>query len=85
MCVNFQENKRCFQFLEFVKLYSDKKLQTISFWQLGKKKKKEKRKKKEYVCGKKSFIFYFFLKNKLYQYLTTNVREKCGCGKNSLE
>ena len=65
MYVNFQENKRCFQFLEFVKLYSDKKLQTISFWQLGKKKrkkKKEKKKKKEYVCGKKSFIFYFFLK-----------------------
>ena len=64
MYVNFQENKRCFQFLEFVKLYSDKKLQTISFWQLGKKekrkKKKEKRKKREYVCGIKSFIFYFF-------------------------
>ena len=47
MYVNFQENKRCFQFLEFVKLYSDKKLQTISFWQLGKKKRKKKKEKKK--------------------------------------
>ena len=31
---------------------------------------------------KYSFIFiYFFKKKKLYQYLTTNVREKYGCGK----
>ena len=51
------------------------------------KKKIIKKKKKEnemYVCGKKSsfILFLFFLKKKkFYQYLTNNVREKCGDGR----
>ena len=65
MYVNFQENKRCFQFLEFVKLYSDKKLQTISFWQLGKKKEKRKKKKKRVCVWNKKFYFLFFLKKEV--------------------
>ena len=65
MYVNFQENKRCFQFLEFVKLYSDKKLQTISFWQLGKKKEKRKKKKKRVCLWNKKFYFLFFLKKEV--------------------
>ena len=52
--------KRCFQFLKFVKLFSDKNLQTISFWQLAKREKKEK--EKEYVCGGKKAFFFFFPK-----------------------
>ena len=65
MYVNFQENKRCFQFLEFVKLYSDKKLQTISFWKLGKKKEKRKKKKKRVCLWNKKFYFLFFLKKEV--------------------
>ena len=65
MYVNFQENKRCFQFLEFVKSYSDKKLQTISFWQLGKKKEKRKKKKKRVCLWNKKFYFLFFLKKEV--------------------
>ena len=72
----FLGKKRCYQFLKFVEPFRDKKLQKISFWQLEKK-------KSMFVGIKKySFIFiYFFKKKKLYQYLTTNVKEKYGCGK----
>ena len=52
----------------------------------GEKKKQFSDKKKLYICEKKSFTIYiyiyiyifFFKKKKLYQYLTTNMREKCG-------
>ena len=49
--------KRCFQFLKFVKLFSDKNLQTISFWQLAKREKKKK--KKSTFVGEKRLFFFF--------------------------
>ena len=43
----------CFELLKFIKPYSDKRMQTISFWQLGGKKVR--------LWGEKSsFIFNFF-------------------------
>ena len=49
----------CFELLKFIKPFSDKRMQTISFWQLGGEKK--------YVCGgkKSSFIFNFFLNEEI--------------------
>ena len=34
MCANFQGKKKCVKLLKFAKPFSDKKLQSISFWQL---------------------------------------------------
>ena len=49
-----------FQFLKFAKLFSDKNLQTISFWQLAKREKKKK--KKSTFVGEKRLFFFFFQK-----------------------
>ena len=51
--------------------------------EVGKKKFSDKKKNGMFVGKKKSsFIFYiFFKKKKLYSYLTTNVKKKCGSGR----
>ena len=49
--------KNSVKLLKFVKPFSDKKLQTISFWQLEKKKKK-------YIYGRNKTVLYLFLKKK---------------------
>ena len=54
--------KKCVKLLKFVKLFSDKKLQTISFWQLLRKKKRVRLWEKI----KQFYIYLFFLKKKLY-------------------
>ena len=47
--------KNSVKLLKFVKPFSDKKLQTISFWQLEKKK---------YIYGRNKTVLYLFLKKK---------------------
>ena len=49
--------KRCVKILKFVKLFSNKKLQTISFWQL----EKRKRKKSTFMGEKKKTVLYLFI------------------------
>ena len=52
-------------------------------WRWEKKNFSDKKKNGMFVGKKKSsFIFYiFFKKKKLYSYLTTNVKKKCGSGR----